>query len=652
MGARYTSFAVRLVCGALWKIAWFITLCCALWAAGALYFDSPFVSLGAPVAAAFIVALLAIVIFVRSKLGRLLAILACFIIVLAWWFSLVPTNVANWQPDVAQLASAEVNGDKVTLHNVRNCDYRTESDYTPHWETRTVSLSRITGVDIAINYWGSKLMAHPILSFQFADAPPVCFSIETRKKIGQSYSAIGGLYRQYELIYVVADERDVIRVRTNYRHGEDIYLYRLKVPSERVRAAFLEYVRTLNVLRDGPRWYNAVTDNCTTAIRQQRTVNERTPWDWRILANGYGDELLYERGAIDTSLPFTELKRRSLINARAVAADRSLQPDSSGTSQDVLHISMKAIPVLVILACCLCTIRAAGQDDASELAKKLANPVASLISIPLQSNFDFRIGPDKDGWRYTLNIQPVIPVSLNNDWNLIVRTIVPVIHQEDVFKGAAPSFEELIDNVPVDLTGDQKATLRSAYDKAVAERLPGHVQDGLGDTVQSFFFSPKAPIGGWILAAGPAFLYPTATDDLLGSQKWGAGPTALALQQNGGWTYGMLFNQIWSFAGEESRRNVNNTFLQPFISYTTKTKTTFGINAESTYNWNDSQWNVPLNLTISQLLKVGPLPMQFSVGGRYYADGPVGGPKWGVRFVVTLLFPTGAKPASAGPSSK
>lgn len=304
-------------------IAWFIVPCCALWAAGALYFDTPFAALSTPLSVAFLLALLAAAIFVRSKLGKLLVIIAGFVIVLAWWLTLTPTNVANWQPDVSQLAWADVNGDQITLHNVRNCDYRTESDYIPRWDTRTVSLSRITGADIAINYWGSTLMAHPILSFQFADAPPICFSIETRKKVGQSYSAIGGLYRQYELIYIVADERDVLRVRTNYRHGEEIYLYRLKAPVEHVRAAFLEYARTLNVLHDAPRWYNAIADNCTTAIRQQRAINERIPWDWRMLANGYGDQLLYERGAIDTSLPFAELKRRSLINTRAMAADRS-----------------------------------------------------------------------------------------------------------------------------------------------------------------------------------------------------------------------------------------------------------------------------------------------------------------------------------------
>ena len=295
---------------------------------------------------------------------------------------------------------------------------------------------------------------------------------------------------------------------------------------------------------------------------------------------------------------------------------------------------MKSWRVLTIIAGCIGALSAAAQqaapDQAAELAKKLANPVASLISVPLQSNFDFRIGPSDEGWRYTLNIQPVIPISLSSDWNLIVRTIIPYVHQEDVFKGNAPSVEEDIDGIPVDVTR--------------GPRPPGHVQDGLGDILQSFFFSPKDPVGGWILAAGPVFLYPSATDDLLGSEKWGAGPTALALQQRKGWTYGILANQIWSFAGEESRRSVNATFLQPFISYTTKTKTTFGFNTESTYNWNDSQWTVPLNLSVSQLLKIGKLPVQIALGGRYYAEGPSGAPEWGLRTVITLLFPTGGTP--------
>ncbi len=288
------------------------------WAYGALHYDGPSKWL----AVAQAVAILAVFVFVK-RWGRKLAIFGVwFAIVLAWWLSLKPTNSGEWQPDVAQLPSAEINGDEVTIHNVRNCDYRTVSDYTPRWETRTVNLSKITGADIAINYWGSPYMAHPIISFQFSDAPPLCFSIETRKRPGQSYSAIGGLYRQFTLIYIVADERDVIRVRTNYRKDEDIYLYRTTVTAAGARERFREYLRVLNEMRDKPRWYNAITTNCTTAIRAQHPAAERMKWDWRLLVNGKGDELMYERHAIETGgLPFAELKQRSLIDAAAKAAN-------------------------------------------------------------------------------------------------------------------------------------------------------------------------------------------------------------------------------------------------------------------------------------------------------------------------------------------
>jgi hypothetical protein len=247
--------------------------------------------------------------------------------VLGWWLTLKPSNNGNWQPDVAQLAWADINGDEFTFHNVRNCDYRTATDYTPHWETRTVRLSQITGIDLAIDYWGSPWIAHPIVSFQFTDTAPLCFSIETRKTVGQTYSTISGLYRQYALIYLVSDERDVIRLRTNYRN-EDIYLYHLTAPPDRVRERFLEYVRSLNALRAQPRWYNAITTNCTTSIRSQHPSKERIPWDWRILLNGKGDELLYQDRALVTGgLPFAELKARSLIDTRARAANDS--PDFS-----------------------------------------------------------------------------------------------------------------------------------------------------------------------------------------------------------------------------------------------------------------------------------------------------------------------------------
>jgi hypothetical protein len=303
-------------------IAWFLLFVAVAWAFGALWFDAP-----APnriLAIVFLIVCLAILGLVRPLARKFLALAILFGAVLTWWLTLKPTNDANWQPDVAQLAWAEINGDEVISHNVRNCEYRTETDYTPHWETRTVRLSQITGIDLAINYWGSPWIAHPIVSFQFADAPPICFSIETRKKVGHTYSAIGGLYRQFALIYIVADERDVIRVRTNYRKGEDVYLYHTTVSAERARERFLEYIHSLNLMRDEPRWYNAVTTNCTTSIRDQHPAAERIPWDWRILLNGKGDELMFERHTIVTAgLPFSELKARSLVNARAKAADGS-----------------------------------------------------------------------------------------------------------------------------------------------------------------------------------------------------------------------------------------------------------------------------------------------------------------------------------------
>ncbi len=310
---------MRIIKFTTWTLAWLTAFICATWAAGALYFDFPKAS--AFVAILFVIALLAIVIFVRGKLLKLAIVFGAFAAVVSWWLTLKPSNDREWQPDVAQTAWADINGDEVTIHNVRNCDYRTQTDFTPHWETRTVRLLQITGMDLAINYWGSPWIAHPIVSFQFSDGLPLCFSIETRKTIGQQYSTLEGFYRQYTLIYVVADERDCIRLRTNYRR-EDVYLYHTLASPAQARQRFREYINTVNVLHENARWYNAVTSNCTTSIRAQRAVKLRAPWDWRILFNGKADEMLYQDHAIATGgLPFSELKQRSLIDARARAAD-------------------------------------------------------------------------------------------------------------------------------------------------------------------------------------------------------------------------------------------------------------------------------------------------------------------------------------------
>jgi hypothetical protein len=230
--------------------------------------------------------------------------------------------------------------------------------------------------------------------------------------------------------------------------------------------------------------------------------------------------------------------------------------------------------------------------------------------VPFQNNFEFGGGPKDDGFKYTLNFQPVIPVSISKDWNLIIRTIVPVISQNDIIGTTS--------------------------------------QSGLSDTTQSFFFSPKKEVGGLILGVGPALLYPSATNDFLGTEKWGAGPTLLILKQTGGWTYGILTNHIWSYAGNDHRDYVSSTFIQPFLSYSTKTKTTFTLNTESSYDWHNHQWTVPINFLIAQLIKIGKQPVQLALGAKVYADGPTSAPDWGIRFVVTPLFPTAKKPEPSG----
>jgi hypothetical protein len=262
--------------------------------------------------------------------------------------------------------------------------------------------------------------------------------------------------------------------------------------------------------------------------------------------------------------------------------------------------------------------------DADKLAKQLANPISSLISVPFQANEDWRFGPKGNGYKFTMNIQPVIPISISKDWNVIVRTILPVVSQHDLF---------FIPNLPKD--SPLQPQNRS--------------QDGLSDTLQSFFFSPKKPGPfGLIWGIGPAFLYPTGTHPLLGTGTFSIGPTLVVLEQTGSWTIGALMNQLWSVVIEEHRSSYSAMFIQPFISYTTKTHTTFTIDTESTADWNasssDGKWTVPVIFQISQILKLGKQPISIQIGGKYYADTPRYGPNWGVRFNFTLLFPIGRHP--------
>ncbi|WP_207062901.1 hypothetical protein [Motiliproteus sp. SC1-56] len=263
-------------------------------------------------------------------------------------------------------------------------------------------------------------------------------------------------------------------------------------------------------------------------------------------------------------------------------------------------ISSKSYLTGAALSLSLMPAVASAQSDA-DLAQQLANPVANLISVPLQLNYDHRIGAD-DGNRWTLNIQPVVPTDFSESTLLISRTIVPLVHQEDTRPGESS-------------------------------------EGGIGDVVQSFFFSPKDS-GSLTWGVGPVFLLPTATDDDLGSEKWGAGPTAVALYQAGPWTVGALGNHIWSFAGSDNRRDVDVTFVQPFVNYTTPNATSFFANLEATHDWESREWAIPINIGVNQLLKIGQQSVQIGAGLRHWLDSTPGGPEdWGLRFNLVFLFP-------------
>ena len=295
------------------------------WAAGAIYYSNiPGARLRSGLAVAFVVMTVLAFVFLKPRFRMLVGFFVAFGLIVVWWFTIPATNDRDWQPEVAVTPWARIDGDLVTIRGVRNLDYRTEADFVPHWDDRTYDLRKLDSVDLIAVYWAGKAIAHIMLSFGFEGKDYVAFSIETRKAKGQSYSTIAGFFKQYELVYIAADERDVIRVRTNYRQPqEDVYVYRVRTPRENIRRVFLDYMKTMNELRDHPQFYNTLTTNCTTGVRLHTKVNpEHPPFSWKVVLSGYVPAYSYELGRLDTSRPFPELERMSRVNDRARAADK------------------------------------------------------------------------------------------------------------------------------------------------------------------------------------------------------------------------------------------------------------------------------------------------------------------------------------------
>jgi hypothetical protein len=316
-----TLRALRRVFEGIVALAW---LGVGAWASAAIWFRAglPRPLLAGVVFAFMLAAAIGALAVIRRRGAMACGVSLGALVVFAIWYSSVkPSNDRDWTPDVARPPVAEIDGDRVTIRNIRNFDYRSETDFDERWEERSYDLSKIDGVDLFLSYWGSPSIAHTIVSWEFADSDPLAISIETRKEKGETYSSVRGFFREYELYYVIADERDLVGLRTNHR-GEHVYLYRVRMSRDRARALLVDYLEEANRMADHPKWYNAFTHNCTTAIRKHvKHVSAGNPWNWRVLVNGYLDELMYERGTIDTSLPFAEMKAKSEITERAKAAE-------------------------------------------------------------------------------------------------------------------------------------------------------------------------------------------------------------------------------------------------------------------------------------------------------------------------------------------
>ncbi len=317
-------------------LAWLVFLALACWGVLAIVCSAFPAGPRYAAAAAFTALALASVLVPRAGGRKAACFAALFALLLAGWLALPPSNARDWGADVAVLPYAELGPGSVTIHDLRNCDYRTEKDYTVRHYDGVFKLAALRSMDLFLVDWGLPHIAHAMLSFGFGGGRYVCFSIETRKKKGEEYSAGKGFFKQYELTYVAGDERDLVRLRANYRKGEEVYLYHLKARPELIRLVFLDYLRGMNRLKEKPQWYNALTANCTTDIwRHIFPYYPKLKFDWRILASGHIDEMVYELGVVDRTLPLAELRRRSHINARSRAA---------GTGPEYSEVIRRGLP--------------------------------------------------------------------------------------------------------------------------------------------------------------------------------------------------------------------------------------------------------------------------------------------------------------------
>lgn len=332
-----------------WVLLGLLIAASAAWGTLALFYCGPRnIESRALLMTVFVAAALITLIALGTRRRRSAALFFYFALLTAlllWWTHISPSNERDWQTDVAVLPYATINGDRVTLHNIRNFDYRSETDYTPAYYDKTLDLRQLSGVDVVTSYWMGPAIAHVFLSFDFGGNNHLAISIETRKERGEGYSSIKGFFRQYELYYVVADERDVIRVRTNYRRDppEQVYLYRAVGSRENMRRLFLAYIDQINALKKKPRFYNTLTTNCTTSIWLSTRVNPgHLPFNWKVLASGYLPEYLYDHGRLDSKgLSFAELRERAHLNARARAADDA--EDFSRRIREPDHVPAKVV---------------------------------------------------------------------------------------------------------------------------------------------------------------------------------------------------------------------------------------------------------------------------------------------------------------------